>query len=259
MSQWVHELPVAWIGVFVFAVVALLVAIVYFAVVVRLAAGRHGPSLQSVSGSMLPPLGIVFALIVGFLAAGVWGDTDDAKDAVSSEASALRAIVLLSAQLPDSTATELRGLVRQQIQEAVAHEWPEMQKQDATLAAIPTALAKAQDLTLRFSPDTPGQIEAQKELGMRLGQALDARRQRIIISESRVNAVKWFGVLALSLVMLIAIACVHSGNRRGALLALTLFGVASAVVLTMLVAQDEPFTGHLGQSPELLEEVMPPA
>lgn len=258
MSDWLHELPVVWIAVVVFALVAALIAIVWYVVVVRLA-GQHGAALQGVSGSMLPPLGIVFALIVGFLAAGVWGDSDDATDAVSSEASALRAVVLLSDHLPDATGAELRGLVRQQIQAAVRHEWPAMQKQNATLVAIPVPLARAQDLVLRFSPQTPGQIEAQKEIGSRIGQALDGRRQRIIISDSRVNAVKWFALLGLSLVMLVAIACVHSANRRGALLAMTLFGVAAAVVFTMLVAQDEPFTGHLGESPELLEQVSPPA
>jgi hypothetical protein len=257
MSDWLHELPIVWIAVVVFALVAALVAIVWFVVVVRLAR-RHAAALQAVSGSMLPPLGIVFALIVGFLAASVWGDSDDARDAVSSEASALRAIVLLSAQLPDDTATEMRGLVRQQIQDAVTHEWPAMQKQDATIAAIPVSLAKAQDLALQFEPQTAGQTEAQKEIGSRIGQALDARRQRIIVSDSRVNAVKWFALFGLSLVMLVAIACVHSGNRRAALLAMALFGVAAAVVFTMLVAQDEPFTGHLGESPALLEEASPP-
>ena len=256
MSDWIHELPVVWIAVVVFALVAALIALVWFVVVVRLS-NRQGPVLQSVSGSMLPPLGIVFALVVGFLAAGVWADSDQAHEAVSSEASALRAIVLLSAQLPDAQGTELRGLVRQQIQDAVAHEWPAMQKQNATLATISQSLAKAQDLTLRFAPQTPGQTEAQKEIGTLIGQALDARRQRIIISDSRVNAVKWFALLGLSLVMLIAIACVHSANRSGALLAMTLFGVAAAVVFTMLVAEDEPFTGHLGESPQLLQEVSP--
>ena len=53
---------------------------------------------------MLPPLGILFALIVGFMAAGVWDAADRAKDAVGAEASALRSVVLLSDHLPGPTA-----------------------------------------------------------------------------------------------------------------------------------------------------------
>jgi Protein of unknown function (DUF4239) len=256
MSDWLHNLPVAWIAVVVLGAVALLVAAIYV-IAMRLAVGGRGDAMRSVSPGLLPPLGIVFALIVGFLAAGVWGDTGKATDAVSAEASALRAVVLLSDQLPAGTATRMRLLVRRHIEDAVQREWPAMQKQDASLAAVPVPLVQAQNLALAFRPRDPGQADAQRELVASLQKALDARRQRIIVSESRVNAVKWVGLLALATVMLIAIACVHSANRRSALLAMSLFATAVVVVVVMLVAQDEPFTGHLGQKPDLLEQVIP--
>jgi len=41
---------------------------------------------------MLPPLGIIFGLLVGFIAVQVWSDFDRAKVAIATEASALRAI-----------------------------------------------------------------------------------------------------------------------------------------------------------------------
>jgi len=256
MSDWLHELPVPWIAVVVLAAISLLVAAIYL-IAMRLAVGERGEAMRSVSPGLLPALGIVFALIVGFLAAGVWGDSDKAKDAVSNEASALRAVVLLSDELPAATATRMRALVRQQIQDAVDREWPAMRKRQASLAAIPTPLVEAQRLALAFDPRSPGQIDAQRELVAAFQQALDARRQRIIVSDSHVNAVKWFALLGLAAVMLIAIACVHSGNRRSALVAMGLYAAAVVVVTVMLVAQDEPFTGHLGQSPDLLEQVIP--
>jgi hypothetical protein len=256
MSDWLHELPVPWIAVVVLVGVALLVAVIYL-IAMRLAAGGHGEAMQLVSPGLLPALGIVFALIVGFMAAGVWGDNDKASDAVSSEASALRAVVLLSDQLPPPTAARMRALVREQIDHAVHTEWPAMRKQRATLADVPTALVQAQDLALSVQAKTSGQVDAQRELVASLKDALDARRQRIIVSGSHVNAVKWVGVLVLAAVMLAAIACVHSANRRSALLAMSLYGAAVVVVVAMLVAQDEPFTGHLGQKPDLLEQVLP--
>jgi hypothetical protein len=125
MNRWLHELPVAWIGVIVLAGVALIVAVVYLGTL-RLASGQRGEAMRSLSPGMLPPLGIVFALIVGFLAVGVWGDSDKAKDAVSAEASALRSVVLLTDQLPAPTATRMRLLIRRHIDDAVRREWPEM-------------------------------------------------------------------------------------------------------------------------------------
>ena len=50
---------------------------------------------------MLPPLGVIFGLLVGFVAVQVWSDFDKAKLAVATEASALRAVVLLAENLPD--------------------------------------------------------------------------------------------------------------------------------------------------------------
>jgi len=42
---------------------------------------------------------------------------------------------------------------------------------------------------------------------------LDARRQRIIISQSEVGPVKWTAILLMGLCALIAIAIVHSDDR----------------------------------------------
>jgi nitrate reductase gamma subunit len=256
MSRWLHELPVALIALVVVAGVALLVASIYL-IAMRVASSDRREAMQALSPGLLPPLGIVFALIVGFLAAGVWGDSDKARDAVSSEASALRSVVLLSEELPPATAAQMRLLVRRQIDDAVHTEWPAMRDQSANLATVPTPLLDAQRLALSFSPRTPGEVDAQRELVSALVQALDARRQRIIVSQSHVNAVKWLGLLVLAAVMLIGIVCVHIANRRTALLAMSLFATAVAVVLIMLVAQDQPFTGHLGQTSSPLEQVLP--
>jgi hypothetical protein len=256
MNDWLHELPVPWIAVVVLLAVSLLVAVVYL-IAMRLAVGERGEAMQAVSPGLLPALGIVFALIVGFLAAGVWGDSDKAKNAVSNEASALRSVVLLSDELPAATATQMRALVRRQIEDAVGREWPAMRKREASLAAIPAPLVEAQHLAFAFKAQTPGQVDAQRELVASLQRAFDARRERIIVSDSHVNALKWVGLLGLAAVMLIAIACVHSANRRATLIAMSLYAAAVVVVVVMLVSQDEPFTGHLGQQPDLLEQVLP--
>src|SRR3954454_12543441 len=156
----------------VFAVVALFVATIWLAAM-RLAVGKWGTAMQSVSPGLLPPLGIVFALIVGFLAAGVWSDSDKARDAVSTEASALRSVVLLSDQLPAATRMRMRVLVARHIEDAVHREWPAMARQDADLAAIPAPLVRAQDLVLTFKPKDPGEVDAQRQLVASLETALD--------------------------------------------------------------------------------------
>jgi hypothetical protein len=60
---------------------------------------------------MLPPLGIIFGLFVGFTAAQVWSDADRANAAVDREASALKSVVVLAATFPEESETRLRGLL----------------------------------------------------------------------------------------------------------------------------------------------------
>ena len=57
-------------------------------VVTRLAVNERAQAFKSVSPGMLPPLGILFALLVGFIAVEVWNNYDKAKVAVATEASA---------------------------------------------------------------------------------------------------------------------------------------------------------------------------
>jgi hypothetical protein len=256
MFDWIPDLPVVWIALLVLAGMVLLTAAIY-AVVMRLAQGERAAALKAVSPGMLPPMGILFALIVGFLAVGVWDNVDRADDAVADEASALRSVVILSDDLPPDLRLRMRALIRSQIETAVNDEWPAMEKQRATLTAIPTALATALHLAVGFHPQGDGQVVAQRELVTSIQDALTARRQRIVVSESSINAVKWVGLIALAALTLFAIGLVHSENRTAARIAMGVFAAAVAVVITMLASQDQPFAGQLGLDPDVLEQVIP--
>jgi hypothetical protein len=256
MFDWLPNLPVVWIALIVLAAMALLTAAIYL-VVMRLAGGERGDALKAVSPGMLPPMGILFALIVGFLAVGVWDNVDRAEDAVADEASALRSAVLLSDELPPDQRARMRALIRRQIETAVNEEWPAMEEQRANLTAIPTAPADALHLAVAFDARSDGQAVAQRELVTALQAALDARRERIVVSESSINAVKWGGLISLAALTLFAIGLIHSENRTAARIAMGVFAAAVAVVITMLASQDEPFAGQFGLDPDVLEQVIP--
>jgi Protein of unknown function (DUF4239) len=80
--------------------------------------GEQAKSFKAISPGMLPVLGIIFGLFVAFGAAQVWNDSDRASTAVSREASALRAVMLLAAGLPAEREARLRDLIRGYIEQA---------------------------------------------------------------------------------------------------------------------------------------------
>lgn len=255
INGWLGDLAFAWLVVVVFAATFLVTAAVY-AVVMLLAVGKRRDAFKAVSPGMLPPMGLLFGLIVGFLAAQVWSDAGDARQAVNREASALRSSVLLVRAFPTQE-SRMDALIARHIREAADEEWPAMAHRRATLAVISAPLAQALDLATELSPRTPGESVVQGRLVDSLQAALDARRQRVIISESSVNWVKWTGVILVALLTLIAIAFVHCDNRIAAALAMGLFAAAVGASLLLVAAQQNPFSGQFAIRPDELLEVAP--
>ena len=147
MGDWLLNLPLPEMALLVFVAVFLVAAAVY-AVVIGLAVDARGRAFKALSPGMLPPLGIIFGLLVGFVAVQVWNDFDRAKLAVAAEASALRGIVILAESLPEKQRGDLRRLVNRHIEEAVTHEWGSMAKRRLTMETMPTHLIEALKVTL---------------------------------------------------------------------------------------------------------------
>jgi len=252
MGDWLLNLPVVWMAVVIFAGTYLLTAFVHW-VVMSLAVDERARAFKALSPGMLPPLGIIFGLLVGFTAAQVWSDFERAKVAVANEASALRSINLLAADLPAEQQGRLRSLIAKHIDNAVNQEWPAMARQRATLAELPNALIEALQTTLAIVPADEGQRTAQHEVITALESALEARRQRIVISQSSVSILKWAGLLLQALCALIAIAMVHSDNRTTCRIALMLFATGIALSILLIAAYSRPFTGEISVGPELLK------
>src|SRR6266508_1289244 len=110
MSDWLHNLPVAWMALVVFGFTYLIAAAIHVTVIV-LAHGERARSFKAVSPGLLPPLGIIFGLFVAFTAAQVWNDNERAQTAVNREASALRTVVVLSSTFSSDAEAQLRTLI----------------------------------------------------------------------------------------------------------------------------------------------------
>jgi len=100
----------------------------------------------------------------------------------------------------------------------------------------------------------PGALDETGEKALRT--ALDARRQRIAISESSVGAIKWAGILLQGLCTLVAIAMVHGDNKRACAITLTLFATGVALSVLLIAAYSRPFAGANSVPPKLLKQVI---
>src|SRR5262245_56554949 len=256
VADWLLNLPVSWMALIVFVATFLIAGGVYL-VVTRLAETEEwARAFKAVSPGLLPVLGILFALLVGFIHGEVWHDFIKSKTAVTPEARALRAVVLLAGTFPEEQRTRIYALINRHIEEAVNKEWPKMAQQRETLSTLPTHLIQALNNAFALKRADEDQRLAQPEMIRALRTALEARRQRIVISQSSVGAVKWAGILLQALCTLVAIAMVHSDNRRACALTLILFATGVALSVLLIAAYSRPFTGEISVTPELLKQVI---
>jgi hypothetical protein len=242
MSDWLHNLPVVWMALVIFGFTYLVAAATYTIVTV-LAVAERARSFKAISPGLLPVLGIIFGLFVVFTAAQ----------------SALRSVAIRAISFPSEFQVQLRELIRRYIADVAAQEWPMMAQGTANLRAIPGVLAEALQATLALNPSSEGQKIAQRDIATALETALDARRQRIVVSESQVNLLKWACLFMQAVYALVAIAMVHSDNRLASIIAMGIFATGVATSILLILAHDRPFTGEISIKPDPLLQVMPEA
>jgi hypothetical protein len=257
LSDWIHNLPVVGMAILFFGCASLAVAGIY-AVVVEFPTSLLVRA-RAFSPSMLSPLGTLFALFALFTAVQVWNDNDRASAAVAQEASALRNALVLATAFPGEPRSRLEALIHSYIEEAATKEWPMMARQTETLEIAPRTLIEALQLTLALTPSSQGQGIAQREMAVELKSALDARRQRILVSHSSVSLVKWTCLMIDAICVLIAIALAHGDKRVAALVAMGLFGTGVAACFLLIALYDRPFVGQYLIRPDPLLQVMPNA
>lgn len=129
----------------------------------------------------------------------------------------------------------------------------------ATLKLAPPHLVQVLQLAFAIDPKGPAQVKAQSEMVSAVELALDARRQRIILSRSSLNWVKWLVLILQAGITMVAIAMVHSENRTGMRIIMGLFATSVAIAVLLLAAHTRPFSGEISVSPALLLQVMPEA
>ena len=259
MLTWMTAQSIVVIAVLVFGAVYLLAAII---VATAAFAVRRGLDsiFEGASQATLAPISVTFALLVGFVAADVWPTFDRARSALGMEAARLHEAVVVADALPESVRSALRRRVQQHIDSIVAHEWPAMASRTQSLKDAPSALHAALGELLSINLNDDGQRLARARAVAAIEDALDARRQRILLSQDTLGGIKASVLFLLTGLVMVTIALVHIEKRRRGvqILSVAIFATAAAACMLAILVYDRPFGGGgISLSPERLIEVRP--
>jgi hypothetical protein len=92
----------------------------------------------------------------------------------------------------------VRAAIKTYLQFIEAEDWPAMADGRASLRRIPPGLMDAMKALLSFVPAGPGQELAQQRAVIAIDEALEARRHRIVLSQSTIAPIQWLGIFSCS-------------------------------------------------------------
>ena len=254
---WIETQSTFVICVLVFGFCYLLTAVILSAALF-LSRRAVAQRLQTIAPVTLTPLGVILGLLIGFLAARVWADLDRANQYVGQEAGALRETILLTNSLPADVRTGVRRAIQRHLDFIESEEWPAMASGRATLESIAVGLAEAMTELLSFSPVQANQKLAQQRALVAIEQALEARRNRVLLSQVEIAPVQWAVILVLATLILVTIALVHIDKRLAMGVTMFIFSTAIAACLVLLTVYDRPFgAGGFTVRPTVLHAIIP--
>lgn len=195
-------------------------------------------TLAGVAPPFINIIGVLFGLTLAFLANDTWSAHDRAMNAVYKEADSLRSILALSANLPPPLAARLRAVVSDYAR-ASASEWPQLAQRSSSRAVSDQADGLLALLATAEIAAAGSNVQA---LMLRKASEIrDERDQRIALSQTHVNPLKWLGMGFLGLLTLLSVAVVHVDRPRAALVAILLFALAAAPTAAIVLVQGNPF------------------
>ena len=211
-------------------------------------------SLRGVAPPFINIVGVLFALTLAFLANDTWIAHDRAVKAVYKEADSLHAIATLSNKLPKPLKIELQQAVIAYAQANVA-EWPDLADRK-----INPEVSERADTLFSLLASAHMALAAgdnvQEVMLRKMSEISDERDQRIALSQTHVNPLKWLGMGFLGLLTLISVAIVHLERPRAAFAAMLIFAFAAAPTAAIVLVQGNPFQPPSNVTPEPIVKVI---
>lgn len=231
---------VSWIGLFVFDR--------FVHVSIR---SRH----NDVAGFIIAIIGVVYAVLLAFIAVAAWANFDSANRVVQQEANLVDNLYRDAIAIPDPTRTEMRDDIKQYLNVVIEKEWP-AQREHRTETAGWVPVEKLQGAVASLDPKTLGQSVVEAEMLKTLNDLYSARRTRLLAAADGIPNTIWW-ILVLGGVITVAFSFFFGMPSMAMHYAMTGTLAASlALVMVLIVALDWPFRGQVSISPEAYQTVL---
>jgi len=200
---------------------------------------------NDVAGFLFSAVGVLYAVVLGFVVVVVWQKYDGAVANVENEVDATGNLYhVVDAFQAGPRAQVRRGLIRY-TQNVVRVEWPAMERGQDVPAVGSVQLDDIAYAIDTFNPSNFKEFAAQQAAIATEQRLFDARRSRLIQAVPAVPAVLWFALVFGALSM-VAFCYIFGVENRTAQLMMTAILVGLIGILFVVISEfSTPFSGSV--------------
>ena len=200
---------------------------------------------NDVAGFLFSAVGILYAVVLGFVVVVVWQKYDATVSNVENEVNAVADLYHDVDGVAEPARSAIRSDLRRYVLLVLNVEWPEMARGQSPSEAGADLLDDAYYRVDTFSPRDFRQFAAQQASIQAATRLVDARRSRLVVAVPAVPVVLWFALIVGALAM-IAFCYVFGVENRPAQLMMTAILVGLiGILFVVIVAFSTPFSGSV--------------
>jgi hypothetical protein len=200
---------------------------------------------NDVAGFLFSAVGVLYAVVLGFVVVVVWQKYDGAVANVENEVDAVGNLYHVVDAYPPAAQAQIRAGLRDYADIVARTEWPAMER-DAEIPQLGSYRLEAVSYVVdTFSPTNFKEFAAQQAAIAAEQRLFDARRARLVETVPAVPSILWFALIAGALAM-VAFCFIFGVENRPAQLVMTAILVGLIGILFVVIGEfSTPFSGSV--------------
>jgi hypothetical protein len=209
---------------------------------------------NDVAGFTIAIVGVIYAVLLAFIAVSAWESHGKVEEVVQIEANAVGNLYVDSIGLPPEVRFPIWRDLRDYAGAVIDVEWPSQHQGRVNLAGWKPLIALNLMLA-SFKPSDGSTIALKSELIRTANDLFQSRRNRLVAAASGIPAVMWAITLSGGGLTIIFSFFFGMPDFRIHLAFTGILAVSLSLVIVLILALDRPFRGDLAISTERFEEI----
>lgn len=254
LIDWLYNNPI-WLVSTVILVFAIGLASAGLFIFDRLVDIKLRRDHNDITGFTIAIVGVVYAVLLAFIAVATWQTFSDSGDIVSKEANYLGNIYRDTAGLPSDVATKLRGYLKEYANTVIKVEWPAQQAGRIATSGWDPLNDFHIDIAT-FQPHTTGEAVIQAEILRSLNELYSARESRLTAATGHIDDVVWWIILISGA---ISIGYTYLFGLKNFYMHMVITAAVTAsmtLVVILIIELDYPFRGTVSVSAAPFQRVL---